>query len=271
MITEDEIKDALLRSGYLLENRISNWFDEKNYFVEPNYSFYDLITQKSREIDLFVEAPEMFTDFDRQLKCKTNFIIETINNDRPILFFINRKTIDLDNVFSQLNYYSNFPNTESDYFFSVDYKQLHHFNIILSTQYCSFVQKKKSKNGENEWMAYHPDDLHDNFRKLLYASKAALKNWQQIYYYWHQLIRFQPLLILKDNLFEAEINGTEVNLITKKHISFLFNYTSNENQLSIIIDVITEEYLKEYLEIILKEDEIIYRDMKIAYDRKITL
>lgn len=271
MINKEEIKKALYRSGYLLESRVSSWFFENAFFVEPNFTFYDSLTQKSREIDLFVENTRSCVDGDKKITCNTYFIIETINNDRPIVFFSNRKYIDEDNVFSQINYLSQYPGSEDDFMFLIDYRKLHYFNNIIATQYCSFQEKKKSKHqDEIEWMAYHPEDLYDNFRKLLFCSKTILDNCLNILddKTWHRLFRYQPVLVINNSLLEAEVLEKDINLIEKKMISFSFNHTLENEHYSMIIDVITEDYLSTYIDNVIKEDEIIFDGMLKIYDKR---
>ena len=269
MISKEEIKSALYRSGYLLESRVANWFSENDFFVVPNFTFYDSLIQKSREIDLFVENTSNYSATNKNISCSTNFIIETINNDRPIVFFSNKKYIDTDNVFSQINHLSTYPNSEDDYLFLIDYNKLHYFNEIIATQYCSFQEKKKSKNqNKTEWMAYHPDDLYDNFRKLLFSSQKILADWRELFddNVWHRLFRFQPLLIIENNMLEAEVIEKEIKLIDKKMLSFSFSHTLEKEHYSIIIDVISEDYLSEYVKKIKMEDEQMFEDILKIYD-----
>jgi hypothetical protein len=48
-ITIEEMKDALKRSGYLIEQRVEKIFAEYGYYVQTNPAFCDLLTGKSRE------------------------------------------------------------------------------------------------------------------------------------------------------------------------------------------------------------------------------
>lgn len=263
MLTEKEIKEALYRSGYLLESRVSNWFTNNDFSVEPNFTFFDPTSQKSREIDLSVETNAKLCETKEKVQVNTDFIIETINNDRPVVFFSNRKYVDTDTVFSSINYLSKFPGTQNDYMFLIDHLKLHYFNNLLATQYCSFQEKKKNKREDVEWMAYHPEDLYDTFRKLLFSSKSVRNKWVEIFddNNWHRLFRFQPLVIITSDLLEAEVEGKNVNLIKKKMIPFVFNYSFETEHYSIIIDIITEDYLDSYILKMKNEDELIFNNI----------
>ena len=53
MITLDEAREALLRSGYLLESRVEALLRRRWYYVDANSVFPDLITGTTREIDVY--------------------------------------------------------------------------------------------------------------------------------------------------------------------------------------------------------------------------
>ena len=52
-ISLEETKDALLRSGYLLEHRLETLLRQKDYYVETNEAYPDPETAKSRELDIY--------------------------------------------------------------------------------------------------------------------------------------------------------------------------------------------------------------------------
>ncbi len=51
-ISHDQIRDALKRSGYLLEYRIEQVLGRNGYAAFPNQAYPDPITGKSRELDI---------------------------------------------------------------------------------------------------------------------------------------------------------------------------------------------------------------------------
>lgn len=52
IISTKQIKDAIQRSGYLLEQRVEPILTEEGYFAQMNPVFPDSETGKSREIDI---------------------------------------------------------------------------------------------------------------------------------------------------------------------------------------------------------------------------
>jgi hypothetical protein len=52
VLSEEDMRNALLRSGYLLEHRIETLLRRKDWFVEGSHAYRDTETGKSRELDL---------------------------------------------------------------------------------------------------------------------------------------------------------------------------------------------------------------------------
>ncbi len=85
-ITRNEMKDALSRSGYVMEQRIFPVLEEEGYYVQPNPVYPDPITGKSREYDFSALTA------DRLFKGEHDFLFteivgECINNTQPVVFF----------------------------------------------------------------------------------------------------------------------------------------------------------------------------------------
>ena len=82
--SKQEMQEALLRSGYLMEGRLVKMLDEMELFVEPNNSYLDEKTGISREVDLIAETGRI--EMSREKTCvKTIFVIEAINNLYPVV------------------------------------------------------------------------------------------------------------------------------------------------------------------------------------------
>ena len=103
-------------------------------------------------------------------------------------------------------------------------------------------------------MASHPDGLHDTFNKLFdctshtreeYIEWMPNSAWKDEVF----TVLLFPLLILQNDLFEAKEHEGDIKLESKKHIVFEFNRYNAKNE-SFLIDVITEDYLDDYLNII---------------------
>lgn len=272
-IATKQMKEAIIRSGYLLEQRVEPIIRQAFGYVETNPAFRDPDTGKSREIDIRALAGVGV------YRKEGSFIFpmllcECENNSQPIVFFTSESPIsftyceDLRASGIPVQFWDN-----DGYISLADFtgmEKFHHYcKGEVATQYCSF-QLKKDKSS---WFAFHSEEQHDTFNSLIkavdYEVDSHFKDWDlpdqineeniniQIYY---------PLLILQGDLYSAHLENNRLMLRKAKHIQFRKQFFSSyKNEVETYqIDVIVEDYLSRYLEII--ENEI--EKIKKALQRK---
>jgi hypothetical protein len=83
VITLEAARDALLRSGYLLESRIEALFRRRAYYVQANSVFLDR-SGSSRELDVYALGAIKAGPHDRDFLF-TAFLIECVNNPEPLV------------------------------------------------------------------------------------------------------------------------------------------------------------------------------------------
>lgn len=267
-ISENQMKDAIKHSGYLLEQRIEAILSKEGYFVETNPVFPDPETKKSREYDISAISSK------RVYKKGYNFIFPVLlceceNNPQPLIFFTKKSPIaflhclearasGIPVKFWQKGGYIGI----SDF---VGMEKFHHYcKGATATQYCTF-QLKKDKSS---WMALHNEEQHDTFNKIInvleFETAKHFDGWYlpkdiseediniQIYY---------PVVILQGPLYSAETRNEKIILRKANHVQLrkeLFLPRINEVE-TYQIDIITERYLSKYLKIIESEIEKIKR------------
>lgn len=272
-ISTEQMKEAIRKSGYLLEQRVEQILNNAGYYVETNPVFLDPETGKSREFDISaISATRIY-------KKGYNFVFPVLiceceNNAQPIVFFIKESPI------SFLHHYevkvSGIPVKfwQNDGYISFSdftgMERFHHYcKGKVSTQYCTF-QLKKDKSS---WIALHDEEHHNTFSSLIkaldYEITEHYDGWKppdklkeediniQIYY---------PLVVLQGELFAAELRRKDFTLKKVKHVQFrkeLFSSRINRVE-TYQIDVISVEYLYNYLKIIESEIEKI----KNTFQRK---
>lgn len=278
-ITVKEMRNAIQRSGYLLEQRILPIFEKFYYVIDLNAIFPDPGTGKSREIDIKAFCMRKIFDTDDTYDfLHINLLCECENNKQPTMFFIRDyhdyeleffcKDIALSGIpiqFSDKDSFISF----SDF---LELKKFHHYGKgDIATQYCTFQEKR----GKNEWMASHSDEQHNTFDSLLKALDYEIEEDFKSYYLHDkseeesiEIKIYYPLLILQQDLYSAFLKGKKFILRKSKHIQFRKQYHSTySKQIKIYcIDVITEDYLPKYLEIIDKENTKIQNKIKRRKD-----
>lgn len=258
-ISTQQMKDAIKRSGYLLEHRIEQILSEKEYYVETNTVFPDPETGKSREID--IEAISVVRIYKEGYNFVYPFLIcECENNAQPIVFFtkeseiafMHHKEVKISGMpvkFWQEDGYISF----SEF---AGMEKFHHYcKGAISTQYCTF-QLKKDKSS---WMALHSEEQHDTFNSLIKALEYEIADhydgWvlpDKIYEKDINIQVYYPLVILQGQLYSATLKNKRFILRKAKHIQFRKElFISRINKVETYqIDVISEEYMRDYLKII---------------------
>ncbi len=271
-LNENEIIEALVRSGYLLESEISKYLSNNRFFIETNIVLKDEFTGKTREIDLVAEY------FNRDhkknyMKCssKINFVFEIKNNISPLVllteFEFSPRVTDWGGIKEFVTIPEGINYNSSDTF----YEKITRTNNTRSkifTQYCSF-QGKKNKN---EIMAYHPDNLYEGLKKVTQYCEDQVRlddEYDEIGYvaektegYFRHHI-YLPILLIADDLFECEMTDDRSPILKKVERSLLiFNYHYNNEPKMAFVYVVTKKGFPEFIESMIQvqnevEDEMI--------------
>lgn len=255
------MKDAILRSGYLVERHVELLLEDHGYYVQTSPAYPDLYTGKSRELD--IQALSAWEVAGEEEFIWSVILCECINNPQPMLFFprhtFSATTSEADDVkLSGLPTQILDRDGEEEYGIALTeflrFQEFHHYaEVPIATQYCSFTKKRNS----SEWVAQHPDDYHDIFATLIRATEVEIDHhyggWEvtedepinlQVYY---------PLLVVQGELFTAVDTDGSIALEQADHVQFSLEHFSTRHHAAYRVDVITEPYLHNYLELIDRE------------------
>lgn len=253
------MRDALLRSGYLLELRVESKLRECWGYVEANATYPDKETGKSREFDLFGLTAHKAGVNSRDFIFGV-LLIECINNPQPLVImtkepltgFLHHQEIKVAGLPVKI------PDKEgpdgwlrlSEFLAMEDYH--HYCNGRVGTQYCSFLKKKNGKN--DEWLAMHEGSHYESFRKLCdvtdYFVDKHFKSWTYGGKEHLNVEFYYPLVIVQGDLIEAYETKRSVRFRAAEHIQFRQSVATNGKVADYQIDVIRERYLPKYLEMI---------------------
>ncbi len=272
-ISPNEMREAILRSGYIMEQRIFPVLKNKRYYVEPNPVYPDPTTGKSREYDFSaIVASKLFKEEDNFFF--TNIIGECINNSQPIVFFRTESPIEF--LFHEEIKFAGIPmylldeheeNREISFSEYFNLEKFHHYcQGSFSTQYCSF-HKKSGK--DSEWMAWHDEEHHGLFNTLVEAARFEVN---EFFSRWRppnesekesvNLNVYYPLLVLRGDLYECAQKGRNFSIRSKKHIQFRKPVITDGQPDTYQVDVIVEGFLSKYLAILEREEELLRRRLR---------
>ena len=259
-ITRDQIKGALLRSGYLLETRVETELRD-GYYVEANASYQDPDTGKSRELDVFAISGQQAGPSDHDYVFPI-LLIECVNNTQPVALltkdpmvpFLHQEEIKLSGLPVKVRNGGS-SRTWQPLMEYLGAEHWHHYcQGRVATQFCSFVKKR---GGEREWMATHEGTHFDAFKKLCdavdYYRDSHFRSWTfddeeavsiQIYY---------PVVVFQGELLEAVPGKRTVRLRRAPHLQMRRSVATHGLERDYQIDVIQERYLPKYLDLVDEE------------------
>ncbi|MGA7677310.1 MAG: hypothetical protein WCA51_02920 [Dehalococcoidia bacterium] len=265
-ISDEEMVEAISRSGYLLERRVATLLGKVGYKAVANRGFIDSETGKSREYDVYAyKSISVYNTGSHEIY--PTLICECKNNPRPIAFFIKEEAFEpfVDEV-----KVSGIPAKIwlNDKCISIQefakMKSFHHYckpEVPVSTQCCTFEVKKD----RSSWMASHGEELYETFRTMIKALEHAIDEDFSAMSQWFvaeepekefmDLSFYYPVVIFQGDLFSAHIENNRPILKKCEHIQYnpeFFSFYHNE-VINYHVDVISEEYLQSYLNIIDRE------------------
>ena len=258
-ITHEQIRDALSRSGYLLEYEVEKILGRNGYFAQANQAYPDPITGKSRELDISaIKAEPITADFHDSIF--TIPLIECVNNPQPIGFFTKNPVAPTTHMYDLK--FSGLPVkvkkgkhwTKLSGFLDME-RYHHHCKGRIATQYCSFTVKKGTT--PTEWLAQHEELHFDSFNKLCFAlnhdidehySHARLQGKEGI-----NIQTYYPILVVSGDLIEIVPTKKEIKLRAASHIHYVQSYLTAGKEQRFHIDVVTKKYLPRLLTTIDRE------------------
>lgn len=208
---ESKMTEALLRSGYVMESRIIHALVKRGFFVEPNQRIIDPVTGKSREIDIMAElwdsAHEM-SPASTRVCVAVHFVCEAKNNPYPIVLLTELPLSPNLEIWDSL-----YQGTTG--FFKNNPLDPSYFDLMVGeqnpyTQYCSFKPKKNGKG--SEWLAWHPEDFHDDLEKIVTYCRSEAKEIDELTDDYHRLFLYLPVVILAGDLYLAKPQDASVKL-----------------------------------------------------------
>lgn len=266
------MREAIKRSGYLLEQRVEPIIRDSFGYVETNPIYKDPDTDKSCEIDIYALSASRVYENDMSSIFPV-LLCECENNSLPVVFFISHNFLpffgkeDLKLSGIPIKFWNKKVNEYMIFADFLDLEKFHHFCIgEVATQYCSFQMKRDKTN----WMALHFDEQHDTFNKLIKAMNYQISKHFDSWWFSNKfkepvnLQIYYPLIILQGDLFTTRLKNNQLILRKSNHVQFRKQFIdTNKNYAETYqIDVIVESYLPNYLKILKAEINKIVKSLQ---------
>lgn len=263
--TKDDVRKAIERSGYVLEQRICPVIEKNNFIAFPNEQFEDQDEGKSREIDVRARRADFLQDPENTLDMfETNILIECKNNSIPFVFFTHTP-FPLESERVQFYGYPidavrledpKLINTKKYIYLNKTYiAQYHHYyhSLPIASQFCKIVLGNK---GKKTWSTSH-EDIYEVVEKITKASMyyrslpmnmMILENKRGVV----NLGTIYPVLLFSGQIYQYSVDGT---LEECDHLLLNWKVQSKKVVGNFYIDVMKESYLPTYLDMINDEHD----------------
>lgn len=274
-ISPEEMKEAIWKSDYLLEQRVANVLNSRDY-KKPvtNPVYFDPDDGKYHEYD--VRAYRDISVYETGLHgIFPTLICECKNNHQPYVFFVQEKEM-FEPLIDEVRV-SGMPSKiwQHDKYISIqefiDVESFHHYcrpEVPVASQYCTFKEA-----GKSSWIAQHIEEQRgtpeerSTFPSLIKALEFEInedfKNMNQWFVgeetesAFIDLSFYYPVLVFQGDIYAAYIEKNDLTLRKSEHIQMNTELFSryDKDVISYHIDVICAEYLPRYLKIIELEME----------------
>ena len=258
ILSKRDLLDAIKRSGYLFESEITYQLSREGFFVESNQIIEDPITGKNREIDILAENYKYDKESaDHELSSRIKFVFEVKNNIYPLVLMTKLEFSPNVVIWESLKEAITKHNDIEWDAYEGFYGTLLPDEKSLFTQYCSFDRKK----GNKELMASHPEVLYAGLSKITQYCEEQVEYWEESAndkFFWDFL--YLPVLLIKNDLFELEINeSSEPKLKKVDESKLVFNYYYKGDQKISTVYVVTEKGFSRFMKNMIKVE----RDLQI--------
>lgn len=247
---EKEMRKAVARSGYLMEQRIAAYLKSRAYYVIPNYGFKDPETGDAREIDIWAYGAERVAIRRREFVFPM-LLIEAKNLQAPLVFFTHSE-IPISAMMGEVHL-SGLPTEvilgrsreELNEFLS--FESFHHYykKARLSSQFCAVYRDSKK-----QWVAGHDlGGFGSLYQKailpLVKAIEHEKKEFEGSWEYdpGNEIINLQfhyPILVTGGEIYECFLGGSRPRYKRVHRINFIRRYHSEQIKGEYRIDVVSE-------------------------------
>ena len=268
---EQKVLDELQKTGYPTEIISASVMQRRNWGIIHNPSYLDDSEGRSREFDIRAYQQRVFTLSDKKYSVGMFLITECKKSEKPWVFFT---TLEKHN-YSRLGKFIKW-SMASRQVFSSDYSSN---AMILDDELRKFHHYFQQKHVARTFHEPFKGQEKSSHTSMIYSAvmssiKATLFHLNEVSSQ-SALIVYYPLIVFSGDLFEARVGSAkDIKLFPVNYIQLSFNYiTRHESRQSdwareiphnFIVDIVQENYLEKFLEVIEFEHELLASHLEKA-------
>ncbi|MEA1958451.1 MAG: hypothetical protein U9N44_02090 [Chloroflexota bacterium] len=265
--SRDRLLRAIQSAGYLFENEVGREFERAGYQVQFNVNYEDEEEGLSREIDIVAtDAVSAGWPAHAPTWYYTQVVAACRASSSPVIFFTRRiphvgapTAQSIPTLGSAFEWPSkqileekpdDIPSRVYQFFMKNDHRLT---TPRISSQFCVV----KPRGGDGSWEASQGSFFNESLSPLVKAV-SYLKRIGFEYKPLQQSLDaaiYHPVIVLRDKLYSCDVVAGEPEIKEADHIVFNSEYISKTFRGHVLIDVITRQYLEEYIALIKAETQ----------------
>jgi len=266
-LSRDRLLRAIQSAGYLFENEVGKEFEKAGYQVQFNVNYEDEEEGLSREIDIVAtDAVSAGWPAHAPTWYYTQVVAECRAASNPVIFFTRRvphvgaptaqsiPTLGAAFEWPSMQALKEKPDDIQSRVYQFFMKNDHRLTTPrISSQFC--VVKPRGNDGA--WEASQGNFFNESLAPLVKAV-SYLKQIGFEYKLPQQSLDaaiYHPVVVLRDKLYSCDVTAGEPDIREADHIVFNSEYISRVFRGHVLIDVITRQYLDEYIALIKAETQ----------------
>jgi hypothetical protein len=277
---QEDIMQALVDSGYLMEQEVASRFEAIGYHVQTNRAFEDEDEGKSREMDVSAFRRVHF-DEENKIVIDIEFIVECKNSTNPFAFITRRKNqIDRQEaprelIFSRRTYqqsktldHNRSMSRQVSAFLTLGIDNDHYYfkNQEKSVQFCRIDRKGSG------WQANHGGIFDSILFPLIKAFEARRKTMKSIQGpstpdEWHVIALLVPTVVIRGDLFTIDSTLNEPKPTPISHVTLMREIKSKTLSGKFLIEFVAEKEIENFVQqkieaLAASVQRAVYKDVK---------
>ena len=253
--SNDDIVQALKKSGYLMEQEVATQFETLGFHVNTNWGFKDADEGKSREIDVRAIKRVAYNE-KKCLSAYVEFLVECKNSLNPFVFIARQKNkVDNFNVPEELVFpvskYEMSRKIDSsksqtqlkEPFFHLGFDRVHYdfTRDYKAVQFCQLYRKEK------RWLANHGglyDAIFYPIAKAVTVQKKKISpkhtdKWRNFWF-------FIPIVVVSGEIYSVDSTQPDPRPQIANYLTFKREIRSGSLDGKFAIDFVHQEYLTDF-------------------------
>jgi len=252
----DKVKKDIQKSGFPLEIEVTSVLKSFGWEVVNQGFYLDELENKPRTIDMLATKFPKTTATKYFTNANVHLIIECKKSEKPWLFYttVSKSIPKIIEVLRVKGYTVTSELSRKEYKSSKEFfKEI--VNLFSKSHYFSQGSNRECVIPYDPFKEGKGQQIVTAINQVIKSAKYQLKLLSEAYskINLHPLIIIYPLVVFEGTLLECRLEKTDFEIMEAKYV----RYVMQEHPISHIVEIISKDFLEDYLRMLDDEIEII--------------